>query len=49
MLRIESLVKSQVAFIKGASHIKLFIRNIGYYNIIKTALAIKYKIKLYII
>ena len=48
MLRIKSLVKSQVAFIKGASHIKQFIRSIGCYNITKAALVIKYRIKLYI-
>ena len=49
MLRIESLVKNQVAFIKGVSYIKLFARSIECYNIIKVALAIRYGIKLYII
>ena len=49
MLRIESLVKSQAVFIKGVSHIILFVRSIGYYNITKVALAIRYRIKLYII
>ena len=48
MLRIKSLVKSQVTFIKGASHIKQFAKSIGCYNITKAALAIRYKIKLYI-
>ena len=47
--RIESLVKSQVTFIKGASHIKQFVRNIGCHDVTKAALAIRYKIKLYII
>ena len=49
ILRIKSLVKSQVVFVKGVSYIKLFIRSIGYYNITKAALAIGYRIKLYII
>ena len=48
MLRIKSLIKSQVAFIKGASHIKLFIKSIGCYNVTKAALAIRYRIKFYI-
>jgi len=49
MLRIKSLVKSWAASIKGVSYIILFIRSIGYYNITKAALAIGYRIKLYII
>jgi len=49
ILKIKSLVKSQAASIKGVSYIILFIRNIGCYNIIKVALAIRYRIKLYII
>ena len=48
-LRIKYLVKSQAASIKGVSYIKLFIRSIRYYNITKAALAIRYRIKLYII
>jgi len=49
MLKIKSLVKSQAAFIKGVSHIILFIRSIGCYDVTKAALAIGYRIKLYII
>ena len=49
MLKIESLVKNQVTSIKGASYIILFVRSIRCYNITKAALAIEYKIKLYII
>jgi len=48
-LRIKSLVKSQAASVKGVSYIILFARSIGYYDITKAALAIRYKIKLYII
>ena len=49
MSRIKSLVKSQVAFIKGASHIKLFAKSIGCHDVTKAALAIRYGIKLHII
>ena len=49
MLRIESLVKSRAISIKGVSYIKLFIRSIGYQGITKAALAIRHRIKLYII
>ena len=49
MLRIKSLVKSQAASIKGVSYIILFIRSIKCYNVTKAALAIRYRIKLYII
>ena len=49
VLKIKYLVKSQAAFIKGVSYIKLFTRSIGCHNITKAALAIRYKIKLYII
>ena len=49
MLRIKSLVKSQVTFIKGVSHVILFTRSIGCYNVTKVILAIRYRIKLYII
>ena len=49
MLRIKSLVKSQAASVKGVSYIILFTRSIGCYNVIKAALAIRYRIKLYVI
>jgi len=49
MLRIESLVKSQAASVKGVGYIILFVRSIGCYNVNKAALAIGYGIKLYVI
>jgi hypothetical protein len=49
VLRIKYLVKSRAASIKGVSYIKLFTRSIGYYDVTKAALAIGYRIKLYII
>jgi len=49
VLRIKYLVESQAALVKGVSYIKLFVRSIGYYNVTKAALAIRYRIKLYII
>jgi len=45
---IESLVKSQAASVKRVSYIKSFAKSIGCYNITKAALAIRYRIKLYI-
>ena len=49
VLRIESLVKSWAVFVKGFSHVTLFVRSIGCYDVTKVASAIGYKIKLYII
>jgi len=49
VLRIKYLVKSQAASVKGISYIKLFVRSIRYYNVTKAALAIGYRIKLYVI
>ena len=49
MLRIKSLVKSQAASIKGVSHITLFARSIECRDVTKVALAIRYRIKLYVI
>jgi len=49
MLRIKYLVESRAALVKGVSYIKLFAKSIGYYNVTKAALAIRYGIKLYII
>jgi len=48
-LKIKSLVKSWAASVKGVSYIKLFTKSIEYYNVTKAALAIRYRIKLYII
>jgi len=48
VLRIESLVKSQTASVKGVSHVKLFVKSIGCQDINKVALVIAYGIKLYV-
>ena len=49
VLRIESLVKSQAVSVKGVSHVILFARSIGCYNITKMASVIGHEIKLYVI
>ncbi|OCL11875.1 hypothetical protein AOQ84DRAFT_172751 [Glonium stellatum] len=47
--RIECLVESRAASVKGVSHVKLFARSIGCHDVTKAASAIGHGIKLHVI